>query len=366
MATHRIAFNRPLGKQAGAALLILLTIVVLASGYALLKQLNKERPEILRASDTAAVLAEAKAALVGYALSSTTPSNQPGRLPCPDYDLDGLSDDCAENITYVAIGRLPWKTLGLPNLRDASGESLWYAPDMNFDGNSPINSETSANLRVVTNNTEQIAAVIIAPGKVTSTQSRPQNLAAQTTPARYLEASNAVADINISVMSPTPTTEFTDQVLVISRDELMQVVERRVLAELKTVLNGFAPLPEPSPNDGVTTTCTGGTTQGLLPLDCGTPPLNVGNWPSWFTANGWRPLIWYAVDNVSSSITVDGSGPIQALLFAAGPLINGQTAGTPRTLPNLLDHPLNYDGTDLAFVDVPISATNNDQLLIVK
>jgi hypothetical protein len=103
-----------------------------------------------------------------------------------------------------------------------------------------------------------------------------------------------------------------------------------------------------------------------LPLDCGTPPLNAGNWPGWFTANGWRALIWYAVDNVSSSITVDGGGPVQALLFAAGPLINGQTPGTPRTLPNLLDHPLNYDGTDLAFVDVPISATSNDQLIIVK
>lgn len=340
---------------------------MLAASYALLKRLNKEQPDILRASDTAAVLAEAKAALVGYALSSNV---RPGELPCPDYGvgpggLDGLSDSCVENVTYVTIGRFPWKTLGLRDLRDASGESLWYAPAIEFDSNNPINSETTAGLRVVGNGTEQIVAVVIAPGKVTSNQSRPQNLAAQLTPSRYLEASNAIADTSISEIAPGPTTEFTDQVLVITRDELMQAVELRVLAELRTILNTFAPLPDPSPNDGTTITCTGGTSQGLLPLNCGTPLVGGGSWPTWFTTDGWRPLVWYAVDN-SSNITVDGNGPIQALVFAAGPLIAGQTPGTPRTLQNLLDDSRNNDGSDLAFVDVPISITNNDQLLVVQ
>ena len=128
MTAKPIILLKPQYRQRGAALLILLVMVILAGSYALLKQLNTETSDILRASDTAVVLAEAKAALIGYALSSNA---RPGELPCPDYGvgaggLDGLSDTCNENenVTYVTIGRLPWKTLGLRDLQDASGESL--------------------------------------------------------------------------------------------------------------------------------------------------------------------------------------------------------------------------------------------------
>ncbi|VAW81375.1 hypothetical protein MNBD_GAMMA13-947, partial [hydrothermal vent metagenome] len=311
-------------------------------------------------------LAEAKAALVGYALSS----NRPGELPCPDYGigaggLDGLSDACAGNGNFVTIGRLPWKTLGLPDLRDASGESLWYAPAIELGGNGPImiNSETVPSLRVIGNNAEPIAAVIIAPGKATSTQSRPQNLTAQMTPGRYLEAFNATADTNVSVIAPNVSTEFTDQVLLITRDKLMPVVERRVLAELRTTLNSFTALPNPTLNAGGDTTCTTGVSQGFLPQTCTTP---VVAWPGWFIPNGWRALIWYAYDN-PKSIIVDGTGGREAVLITAGPAINGQNPAAPRGLANLLDSIENSDN-DLTFETppIPISATNNDWLLIVK
>jgi hypothetical protein len=36
----------------------------------------------------------------------------------------------------VRIGRLPWKTLGIPDLRDGDGERLWYAVSNNFKNNS--------------------------------------------------------------------------------------------------------------------------------------------------------------------------------------------------------------------------------------
>ena len=376
MRIHQTPANRPRHRQQGAALLILLTIVVLASGYALLKRLNNN-PEILRASDTAAVLAEAKAALVGYALSSKIPSNQPGRLPCPDYstdgNLDGLSDACIENGTYVTIGRLPWKTLGLRDLRDASGESLWYAPDINFDGNSQINSETQADLRVVSNNTEQIAAVIIAPGKVTSTQSRPQDLASQTTPGRYLEASNAIADTNISSVAPSPATEFTDQVLVITRDELMQVVERLVLAELRSALNALATLPPPAAH-GFEVCDPAPLQQGLLPItaDANCPAITLPIWPGWFSDNstGWQRLIWYAADS-GGGITVQDGGTnvtgVQGLLIAVGSEISSfqdRSVSTPPPLNSLLEQTNN--DSDLNFEIFPSSPVTNDQLLIVS
>jgi len=368
MTRRRAVFTPGIRRQRGLALLVLLTLVILVASYALLKQLNREKPEILRAGDNAAVLAEAKAALTGYALASTTDPLQalsPGQLPCPDYGvgpagLDGISDPCLENGTYVTLGRLPWKTLGLSDLRDADGEALWYAPAIEFDGNTAINSTTTSPfLRVVTNNTQEIVAVIIAPGEPTSTQSRPQNIAAQTTPSRYLEASNAVADPNISVVAPTPTTEFNDQVQVITRDALMPAVERVVLEKLKNALP--TPYPAAAPVD--TTDCIAGTTEGLLPLNC--PATTPVSWPAWFTANNWQPLIWYANDTAGPFEVINGPGPgVQTLLVAVGRVLSVNTARTPPTPRDSL-----LEGTnavdDMKFEVLSVDATSNDQILVV-
>lgn len=391
MSTCQVILTKPPHRQQGAALLVLLTIVVLAASYALLKRLNKEQPDILRASDTAAVLAEARTALVGYALSSTT---RPGELPCPDYGngpqgLDGISDICNENIAYVTIGRLPWKTLGLRDLRDASGESLWYAPAIELDNNSAkINSETATSLRVVTNNAEQIAAVVIAPGKVTSTQTRPQNLASQITPDRYLEASNATADINISVVAPNATTEFTDQVLVITRDELIQAVERRVLGELKTYLktyyndNNYYPYPA-----ALNTTSCDSTPpdplQGHVPMTINASCVSLAEWarplPGWFNAEGWNLIVWYAMATACTHVTpgCTGTGFVevlntpgttndkQAVVIAAGSVRTGQDRSPADNLDDLLDSSVNSDYANQVFEKLPVNSLSNDQILIV-
>ena len=54
----------------------------------------------------------------------------------------------------VYIGRLPWRTLGLPDLRDSSGERLWYAVSRQFARNPtcmpncPLTSDTLGQLTV--------------------------------------------------------------------------------------------------------------------------------------------------------------------------------------------------------------------------
>jgi hypothetical protein len=83
---------------------------------------------------TAAALAQAKDALIGRAAAD---DNRPGSLPCPDFDngtinpLNTSNDGTADLLNGIEcpsyIGRLPWRTLGLPDLRDGSGERLWYA-----------------------------------------------------------------------------------------------------------------------------------------------------------------------------------------------------------------------------------------------
>jgi hypothetical protein len=63
----------------------------------------------------------------------------PGYLPCPDLDDDGWAEPTCgsqngESGQSERLGRLPWKTLGLADLRDGHGERLWYAVSSKYKG----------------------------------------------------------------------------------------------------------------------------------------------------------------------------------------------------------------------------------------
>ncbi len=75
-----------------------------------------------------------------------------------------------------SLGRLPYKTLGLDDIRDGSGERLWYAVSVNFKddprGAVPLNSDAPGTIAVldsegnVINNGQDMTgaiAVILAP-----------------------------------------------------------------------------------------------------------------------------------------------------------------------------------------------------------
>lgn len=368
----------PPRQERGAALLILLTIIILAASYTLLKRLNREPVPVLRAADNAKVLGEARAALVGYALKSTT---RPGELPCPDTDNDGDSNAGAGCSAY--IGRLPWKTLGLDDPRDNSGERLWYALDAAFDGTTPINSGTTAGLVLDGNASRNYAALIFAPSQpVLTTQVRPPG-AAQNNVVRYLEDDNANGDINFV---STAATDFNDQVLALGDTELLQAVERRVLGELKSQLASYYAsnhyYPFPTVLNG--TTCDSSRMQGHVPLTIsGTCP--SPDWltalPTWFSADGWNLLVWYAIAPACTQANPNCSGPggfidvlntsgttnnKQAIVIAAGPLRSGQNR-TPAAgfLSDLLDDGENSDDSNLVFKKLPVDANSNDQILIV-
>lgn len=379
-------------KQRGAALLILLTIILMAASYTLLKRLNHEPVKILRAADDNRALGEAKAALFGYALAATQAPEKPGRLPCPDYgsdgDFDGNSDACVEQANFVVPGRLPWLTLGLSELRDSAGETLWYSPALELDGNPsyPINSNTATSLRL-DGNPREVAAVIIAPGTVVNNQTRPVNFAAQDDPTRYLEDANSVADVNFVTVTGNPANDFNDQLAVIYTDELMQAVERRVLGELKSHLKDYYtaytyyPYPAPVTN----TACDSGTPQGHVPEfvlsgDC--TALGLEEWPDalpgWFSGEGWNLLVWYApapaciqanpgcmtgglieVTNTPGTTTDK-----QAVLLAPGPAIGAQSRSPVTSITDLLDNIENRNG-DMTFAKLPLDTNSNDQILVV-
>lgn len=220
----------PLARQRGVALWMVLLTLIMAGGLTFYRsanlQLNKPQQQIALSS----TMARAKEALIAYAVTN---DERPGSLPCPDLSpADGQGDFFTAGICPSNVGWLPWiSPLDLPELVDDSSTRLWYVLAPNYRNHSsahPINSDTTTGLSVDGNT--DIAALIIAPRAALATQTRPSN-----TPSDYLDGANGNGNDNIYVTGPQSDT-FNDVVLVITRQELMAAVEKRVANEVNSCL----------------------------------------------------------------------------------------------------------------------------------
>ena len=167
----------------GAALLILLMIITISVASFLLTGTSRIQGLLDRPYKNLAVLSQAKVALIAYSrLSDTDLSSATGLkhryLPCPDMDGDGLEETpCG---TSSAGGWLPWKTLGLPPLRDASVTCLRYFISSSYKQGAAVVPSIDPALPTgdfTLNNPSQVisadvVAVIAAPGAVLVGQSR--------------------------------------------------------------------------------------------------------------------------------------------------------------------------------------------------
>jgi hypothetical protein len=263
-------------RQRGIALLILLAIVGMAVIFALVAGLNKSANDLARARDlkTYAAMAQAKAALIAYAVTyKDTHDNNPnyyvpGYLPCPDQGsgTEGVAAaNCGASLVS-AVGKLPWKTLGLDALRDGSGECLWYAVSGTYK-NSPngvsgstttsnmMNWDTNGQFDVMdTNGTSFLTgatadtnavAVIFAPGAALSGQNRAPvagttNCGGNYTASAYLDTANGinnstlvtpsspanVADTSVFIAG-TASSAFNDKLVYITRADIWNAIKKR-------------------------------------------------------------------------------------------------------------------------------------------
>ncbi|MCP5150825.1 MAG: hypothetical protein H6983_21640 [Ectothiorhodospiraceae bacterium] len=261
--------------QRGVALIAFLIALVLVGSALVLERLNASaRSEVEATRKTAEALKRAKAALIAYAVND---ANRPGSLPCPDVNYDGHfwteltspdHPDTSGPNCLTRLGWLPHLNLGLSDLRDGSGERLWYAVSdewrANFQGTAQsgtatpgLNSATPGGLSV--DGVDDIVAVVVAPGPalvhdgtgcVVDQSARPDDQSdhdAVADVSAYLEGLNADGDANTYATSPPPgnpndcprPATFNDRIAVISRADIMVPVERRVLGEVARALTDF-------------------------------------------------------------------------------------------------------------------------------
>lgn len=225
---------RPIARQRGVVLLVLAVMIsVMTLGWLYARIAGQRNADTV----TFKTLAIARAALIGRAVADT---NHPGSLPCPDTDNDGVAQTTVGQEGGNCpgyIGRLPWRTLGLSDIRDANGDRLWYAlsSDARDYQNLKVNSQlTAGNLQL--NGNGDLVAVLLSPGVVIAPQLR--DVSHENNVGNYLEGENAIAD-NVYESRPVTDPAFNDKVLTLSSAQAFRITERRILQQIAEFLTQY-------------------------------------------------------------------------------------------------------------------------------
>jgi hypothetical protein len=246
---------------------------------------------------------------------------------------------------------VPWKTLGIPEPKDAAGETLWYTiagPFRKFNSSIPltrvpITSDTLGNITVYQDNpsttlttpastattiTTQAVAVIFAPGAPLGTQERSTANMACTAPAgtyprnicasNYLETWSSVnnSSINGPFIQAQISSVFNDRLLVMTNAHLMPLVEQRVAREMMSLLwqyknaTGVYPWADHYDGDSNGNPFSDAYNRPRFPCGHASPvdwddlasPITLPNWltngcpdPGTGVVDGWSSLIYYSV-----------------------------------------------------------------------
>lgn len=252
----------------------MLVILVMGITTLFLNALSGTAINNKRNLNSAQALAQAKEALIGYAVTygDTHAGETDGYLPCPDPDgaaginSEGSSETCGTAGANI-LGRLPWRTLELAALTDGAGECLWYAVSGNYKNNPKagitMNWDTPAQLHVFGSDgneilANEIVALVIAPGTPTNGNSERAGNAAPTCggnfdPAAYLEHDTqhgfnnaAVPSVNFILphdhrdANGNITLSSNDQFAFITRQDIWSAVQNRIAREAKQCLDDYA------------------------------------------------------------------------------------------------------------------------------
>lgn len=246
-------------NQRGFVLIALVAFLVMGGLYFFISNLSPEFIQARRQQLTGEALAQARDALIGYAVRYREDQINDGQLdrvygylPLPDlgssrnnnvdpkcndagFRLEGC-DAASNTVNRTVIGRLPWRTLGTEPLRDGNGECLWYVVSFSHDRvqrPTPMNWDTLGQLDVVIANDsaslisalasahDRPVAIIFSPGPPLPGQDRSPSsppppvgddvsqCGGNYNPANYLDPSIASVQGGTSVYFPGSSTVDT-------------------------------------------------------------------------------------------------------------------------------------------------------------
>jgi len=325
-----------MGREGGGGLVLVAVFVLAVLGSVAAIAMSAQATEAHRTRITERSLAQAREALLAHAAERPISREVgPGHLPCPDADDDGWAEPTCGSLSghlgqAERLGRLPWKTLGLPDLRDGHGERLWYAVSTRYKG--LLNCAASAECRALTPGTGLgtltvrastgtvihdgtigdagraadggAAAVVIAPGPPLTrldgrVQTRP--CAARCDAADYLDLAppsaggednatfqdrsdlrtgNADGFVQGPVASPAGGLAVNDRIAAIGYSDLMPRVMARVALELAHCVAQAPVLPAAAP--GCTASFAGRIdADALAGAACHARAEQPAWWPAW-------------------------------------------------------------------------------------
>ncbi|MGA9666727.1 MAG: hypothetical protein WBQ69_09800 [Gallionella sp.] len=336
-------------------MLVILLIIIVGAAAFLLHTLNSYALQTARNKVTADALAKAKDALIAYAVTyaDTHPGSTYGYLPSPDNNgTQGLngegSSETVGNTNVSVIGRLPWRTLDLPPLRDGNGECLWYAVSgtykispppaytlMNWDnyGLFQIYAAPGVPLTGATQDTYAVAAVF-SPGVPLSGQNRKPDVnnsapvcGGNYTASNYLDSDSSIPANNAAPSSTAnaistfynagASSKINDQIIYISSSDIFNAVMKRsdfgafvssMLNNAQTNLQNAGSLPTPvyitfsntaAPSDSTsfTSTASGNIYHGKIPSNMLSSQYQ-----------NWQDNIQYGKCTFANCLTLNGAG----------------------------------------------------------
>lgn len=181
---QKINVSKKIVRQQGAALIILMLVLILSAVTYLVSGLDSSTVTLNREKQTQAALAEAKAALIGDAVKWDL-STKSNTLPNPDMDYkiasyhEGDESPTTGGSDANVIGKLPWRSLGIEAVKDGWGECLWYVVSGRFKRNpatSTLNWDTQGQIDVIDEKGNKLAtnlaAIVISSGPILSGQDR--------------------------------------------------------------------------------------------------------------------------------------------------------------------------------------------------
>ncbi|MBL8521167.1 MAG: hypothetical protein JNK75_10890 [Betaproteobacteria bacterium] len=278
--------------------------ILIGGALVVINGIDGNASRVARDARTENVLNQAKQALIAYASGRDISPTQTavGTLPCPDLDDDGAAETSCGNASGSTsqsnrLGRLPWRTLGIADLRDASGERLWYAVSSMYktstvNGFNPTTGLGTITVRDAagtvfqdgtlsnpyTAGTGGAVAVIFAPGDALVRQggstlqdrscsggscgsqgectSSPASLTAKCNPVNYLDVAMGEDNSNFVDNNVTRTANgngfisgpvfsgnsviLNDRIAVVGYEDIMPALQRRVAREVLKCLTSYA------------------------------------------------------------------------------------------------------------------------------